>query len=72
MAKTKQIRILLDEQHARELAELAKYEHKPVGVLAQELIAEVLDDCEDRCLSIIAEDRDTKTAKKMRHAVVWK
>ena len=66
------INITLDEHHARELAQLAKHEHKSVSALARELIFDALERREDMMLSTIADQRDTKTAKRVKHTDAWK
>ncbi len=51
---------------------LAKQAHKSVASFSKELIIEALERREDRVLSALAEARDTKTSKKVKHDDAWK
>lgn len=54
------------------LSSLAKQEHKSLSSLTKELVLEALDRREDRFLSAIAETRDVKGAKMIKHNDAWK
>lgn len=54
------------------LSHLAEHEHKSVSSLAKELIIEALERREDMVLSAIAEIRDVKNAKRIKHDDAWK
>lgn len=66
------INITLEEPTARLIFGLAKQEHKSVSGLAKELILEALERREDMVLSAIAEARDKKGARKVKHVDAWK
>jgi len=51
---------------------LAKQEHTSLSNLAKELVLEALERREDKALSAIAETRDTKKAKRIKHEDAWK
>ena len=54
------------------VSSLAKEEHKSVASLAKELIVEALERREDKVLSALAEMRDKKSVKKIKHEDAWK
>lgn len=66
------INITLEKTLASLLEKQAKREHKSVASIAKELILEALERREDMVLSTIAENRDTKKAKRIKHEDVWK
>lgn len=66
------INITLEKTLASLLEQQAKLEHKSVASIAKELILEALERREDMALSAIAEIRDTKKAKRIKHEYVWK
>lgn len=66
------INITLEKTLVSLLEQQAKLEHKSVASLAKELILEALERREDMALSAIAEIRDTKKAKRIKHKDVWK
>jgi hypothetical protein len=70
--KNPRINITLEESTAGLLACLAKHEHKSISSLAKELMLEALDRREDMTLSTIAEARDIKNAKRIKHDDAWK
>ena len=51
---------------------LAEQEHKSISSLSKELILEALERREDKFLSAIAESRDAKKSKKIKHDDAWK
>lgn len=51
---------------------LAKQKHMSVSRVAKELILEALERREDKILSAIAEIRDTKKGKTVKHDDAWK
>lgn len=70
--KNPRLNITFDPQTAAILANLAKHEHRPIASLAKELIIEALERREDKALSIIAETRDVKRKKIVKHDDAWK
>lgn len=54
------------------LTTLAAQENKSLSGIALELILEALDRREDLALSTIAQARDQKKAKTVRHEEAWK
>ncbi|MBV9576045.1 MAG: hypothetical protein JO149_05435 [Gammaproteobacteria bacterium] len=66
------INITLEKTLALLLEQQAKIEHKSVASVAKELILEALERREDMALTAIAEIRDTKNAKRIKHKDVWK
>ena len=66
------INITFEAATALLLSQLAKKNHKSVSSMAKELIMEALERREDMVLSAVAEARDTKSAKKVKHKDVWK
>ncbi len=66
------INITLEKALALLLEQQAKLEHKSISNLAKELILEALERREDMALSAIAEIRDRKSAKRIKHEDVWK
>jgi len=69
--KNPRVNITFEEATVRLLTNLAKQEEKSLSSLAKELILEALERREDKILSEIAEERDTKKAKKVKHKDVW-
>ncbi len=65
--KNPRINITLEESTADLLASLAEHEHKSISSLAKELVLEALERREDMTLSAIAEIRDTKDARRIKH-----
>ena len=70
--KNPRINITFEEATAFLLAQLAKENNKSISSMAKELILEALDKREDMALSSIAELRDIKSAKKVKHQDAWK
>lgn len=70
--KNPRINITFEEAIASFLTQLAYREHKSVSHLAKELIMEALERREDMILSALAEMRDTKKAKRIKHEDAWK
>ena len=66
------LNITLEESLASLLEQQAKHEHRPVASIAKELILEALERREDIALSAIAQIRDVKKAKRIKHENVWK
>lgn len=66
------INITLDQTLMDSITSLAKREQKSASNLAKELIIEALERREDKVFSAIAESRDTKNAKKVKHKDAWK
>jgi hypothetical protein len=64
--------ITVDSNTAAVLTALSKHEHKSVASVARELILEALERREDQFLSNLAEKRDTKRSKAIKHDDVWK
>ena len=54
------------------LSSLAKQEHKSLSGLTKELVLEALERREDRVLSAIAEAREHKASKTVKHDDAWK
>lgn len=54
------------------LVDLAKMNHQSVSAMAKELILEALERREDIALSALAEKRDSKHNKKIKHEDAWK
>lgn len=70
--KNPRINITFEEATAFLLAQLAEENNKSISSMAKELILEALDKREDMALSSIAELRDIKSAKKVKHQDAWK
>lgn len=70
--KNPRVNITLEESTASLLMQLAHQEHKSISNIAKELVLEALERREDKALSAIAEVRDTKKAKKVKHDDAWK
>ena len=70
--KHPRINITVEESIAGTLFALAEHEHKSISSLAKELLLEALERREDMTLSAIAEIRDTKKAKRIKHTNAWK
>ena len=70
--KNPRINITVEEDTAAIISKLAKNERKSVSSIAKELILEALERREDMVLSSIAEVRDVKRAKKIKHEDAWK
>jgi hypothetical protein len=66
------INITFEEATALLLSQLAKKNHKSVASMAKELILEALERREDMVFSAIAESRDIKSTKRVRHEDAWK
>ena len=66
------INITVDKSIATLLASLADQEHTSVSNIAKELVLEALERREDIALSAIANIRDTKHTKKVKHSDAWK
>ena len=65
------VNITLEPSLLNLVSDLAKEEHKSVSSLAKELIIEALERREDKLLSALAERRDQKTTKRIKHNDVW-
>lgn len=70
--KNPRINITFEKSTQNVLIHLAQHEHKSISGLAKELILEALDRREDRILSNIAKERDTKKSKTIEHDDAWK
>lgn len=70
--KNPRVHVTLEEVMAGLISQIAKKEHKSVSSVARELITEALELREDMALSLIAEIRDTKKAKRIKHDQAWK
>lgn len=70
--KNPRFNVTFDPATAMVLASLAKREHKSMAHVTRELVQEALERREDMALSKIAEKRDTKKAKTVKHKDVWK
>lgn len=66
------LNISFDPDKAAILASLAKQNHQSVSAIAKELILEALERREDMALSALAEKRDSKHRKKVKHQDAWK
>lgn len=66
------INVTFEIATAKLLTHLARHEHKSVSSLAKELILEALERREDMVLSTLAEVRETKTVKRIKHEDAWK
>tara|TARA_R110000868_G_scaffold8205_6_gene42689 strand:+ start:4753 stop:4974 length:222 start_codon:yes stop_codon:yes gene_type:complete len=65
------INITFEPNLAKMLTDLAKSKHQSVSSISKELIFEALERREDIALSTIAELRDTKNAKTVKHDDAW-
>lgn len=72
MAKNPRIHITVDAETAKLLNNLADQENKSLSSLATELILDSLERREDMALSMLAEHRDRRSEKKVKHADAWK
>lgn len=70
--KNPRINITFEEATAFLLVQLAKENNKSVSSIAKELILEALEKREDMVLSSIAELRDIKGTKRVKHQDAWK
>lgn len=70
--KNPRVNITFDPAIVTVLLSLAKQEHISLSSLAKELVLEALDRREDRVLSAIAETRDQREAKTVKHDDAWK
>ena len=70
--KKPRVNVTFDISMASVLAKLAKKEQKSVASLAKELILEALDRREDMVLSNLADRRDSKSYKNVKHKDAWK
>jgi hypothetical protein len=70
--KNPRINITLETPTAGLIAHLAHQEHKSISNVAKELILEALERREDMVLSALAEIRDIKKAKRVKHDDAWK
>ncbi|OJX10986.1 MAG: hypothetical protein BGO77_01895 [Caedibacter sp. 37-49] len=70
--KNPRINITLEPATAAILASLSQKEHKSTSSLAKELILEAIERREDIILSAIAENRDSKGKKTIKHNDAWK
>jgi len=61
------VKITLDASIMNLVILLAKQEHKSVPALAKELVLEALECREDRFLSELAQKRDNKVEKRVKH-----
>ena len=66
------INITVDASIAKLLSTLADQEHTSVSNITKELVLEALERREDMALSAIANIRDTKHAKRIKHSDAWK
>ncbi len=71
-SKNPRINITLEPATVAILASLSAREHKSTSSLAKELILEAIERREDMVLSAIAESRDNKDQKTIKHTDVWK
>lgn len=70
--KNPRINITVEEFIANLLSQLAEKEHKSIATISKDLILEALERREDMSLSAIAQIRDTKKTKRIKHSDVWK
>ncbi len=70
--KNPRIHITMNPEETALLEALADKENKSISSLAHELILDALDRREDIALSAIAQARDQKDEKTLRHEDVWK
>lgn len=70
--KNPRINITVEDSIAGVLSSLAEHEHKSISSLAKELLLEALERREDMKLAAIAEIRDIKKAKRIKHTDAWK
>lgn len=66
------INVTLDPEFAAALAELAARGGQSLSALAREMILEGIERHEDYALSALAEQRDNKKSKTIKHADAWK
>ncbi len=66
------LNITFDPEKTIILIALAKQNHQSISAMAKELILEALERREDMALSALAEKRDTKHHKKVKHQDAWK
>lgn len=66
------LNITFDAEKAALLADLAKKNHRSISAMAKELILEALELREDIALSTLAEHRDTRHQKRIKHQDAWK
>lgn len=66
------INVTFEPATANLLTQLAHHEHKSVSSLAKELILEALERREDMVLSTLAEVREEKATKRIKHEDAWK
>jgi hypothetical protein len=71
-ATNPRINITLEPSVMNAVKSLAEQEQKSVSSISKELILEALERREDSVLSAIAESRDSKNAKKVKHDDAWK
>jgi len=69
--KNPRLNITLDPAVLNVVTSIAKSEHKSVSSLAKELILEALERREDKYLSKLAETRDKKGVKTVKHDDAW-
>jgi predicted DNA-binding protein len=70
--KNPRISLTLEAPTAGLLSTLAEREEKSVSYLVKELIMEAMERREDKALSIVAEQRDKRRAKRIKHHNAWK
>ncbi len=66
------VHVTFEPSTADILSSLAKQEHKSQASLIRELVIEALERREDRALSHLAEVRDVKDPKTVKHDDAWK
>ena len=66
------INITFDERVVSILTSMAKHEHKSLAGLTKELVLEALERREDLILTTLAESRDKKNVKLIKHDDAWK
>jgi predicted transcriptional regulator len=70
--KNPRINITIDSEAAALLDALAGKQKRSVSSIAHELILEALDRREDLALSKLAEKRDKKKSRMIKHEDAWK
>jgi hypothetical protein len=66
------INITLEPVLTQLLKQLAKEEHTSLANLAKKLLLEALERREDIALSLLADKRDIKNTKRVKHDDAWK
>jgi hypothetical protein len=71
MSHKARVNITFEDSEIVLLTQLAEQEHRSLTHIAKELVLEALERREDKLLSVIAEKRDIKNAKRITHDDAW-